>query len=131
MDYFDKKTYLVFPTNTTSTWKRGSVVMAVENYGYCIGMLPPACMETSSAYPLIIRAEDGAQLPIRLVRSFVEELFHVAAQKPNATFKVVTCNPLHPDDAGPMFSLAPLNIILPIKYKPYVFDHEGRKWWNA
>lgn len=127
MDYFDKKTYFVFTTSTNGQFRSMTANHAAQQYDYIMGTTVP----TESCYPLVTRYNDGSPLSERDMLECLDFFFSFAAAKPNATFKVTTCTPYKPEEIGPMFSLAPLNIILPLKYKKHMALIEGRKWWNG
>ena len=133
MDSSDIDTILVFPSNVDGTYNKGVTHVAVQKYGYIIerGNANTIC---GRAWAIPTRDASNKPLDLRELKRYIDRLLMVASNKHvrnNTIFKVTSFPSHKTEDVAPMFALATENVILPIKYKPYVMEPKGRQWWTA
>jgi hypothetical protein len=125
---------LVFATNSVGDYRKGVVHIAAQKYGYTMGQ--GLCDGiVGNSWPLPTRCAKNIPLAPNDLKKYIDRLIKCAwgydNLNKNVVFKITSFPSHKTEEVAPMFALAPKNMVLPYKYKPYIVDVEDREWWVA
>lgn len=124
--------YYAVPTNADGTYRKGAAYFFYDKFKWSTEELNNF---SSGCFPIVTRDEKNNPLNLRELKFSIDKLIKNCDSYDNDAFdfkfKVCRITSHDADDVGPMFAKAPKNMVLPLKYKPYVLDIEGRQWWTG
>lgn len=128
----DTKTVFVFGSNMAGRHGKGAAAIARMQYGAIYGVGEGI---QGSSYAIPTKDEWMRVLLLSRVKGNVDRFINYAAKNPKVVFKVTAIGTglagYSHDDIGPLFYFAPLNCILPARWKPYLPTNPDRLYWNS
>lgn len=125
-----EKTIFVFGSNLAGRHGRGAALIARRFHGAVYGQGEGL---QGNSYAVPTKGLKMEILPLNTIKANVDRLMRFATKHPEYLFKITALGTglagYSHEDIAPMFFYAPTNCVLPSRWRVYLPEVEGRRWW--
>ena len=122
----------VFGSNLAGRHGKGAAFVAKMQYGAIQGK---GSGPQGRSYAIPTKDANLKVLNLRMIKKYVDDFVTYAGKNSQHTFMVTAIGTglagYSHDDIAPMFYHAPVNCVLPLKWRDYYPVVEGRRFWHS